>query len=32
MARTKRKTNPILPAPAPVVPKQRIHNAGGYDD
>ena len=30
MARTKRKANPVLPALAPVVLKQRTYNAGGY--
>lgn len=30
MARTKRKVNPVQPAPAPVVSQQRIYNTGGY--
>lgn len=30
MARTKRKVNPVLPAPAPDTPQQRIYKAGGY--
>ena len=30
MARTKRKVNPIQPAPAPVAEKQRVYRAKGY--
>lgn len=30
MARTKRKVNPIQPAPVPETPKQRIYQTGGY--
>ena len=30
MARTKRKINPIQPAPAPELPKQRVYQTGGY--
>ena len=30
MARTKRKINPIKPAPAPELPKQRVYLTGGY--
>lgn len=30
MARTKRKINPIQPAPAPELPNQRVYQTGGY--
>lgn len=30
MARTKRKVNPVQPAPVPEVPKQRVFQTGGY--
>lgn len=30
MARTKRKVNPVQPAPVPEIPKQRIYQTGGY--
>ena len=30
MARPKRKSNPVLPVPAPVVAAQRIYKTGGY--